>query len=32
MLLSDAAAAESPSSVVRAVNWPSYPQADVSLV
>lgn len=32
MLLSDAAAVEGPSSVVRAVNWPSHPQADVSRV
>lgn len=32
ILLSDAAAVESPPGVVRAVNWLSHPQADVSLV
>lgn len=32
MLLSGAAAVESPSGGVRSVNWPPHPQADVSLV
>lgn len=32
MLLSRTAAVESASGVVRAVNWPSHPQAGVSLV